>query len=121
MFYRSINQSSADLLIIQNEINTRLQTNFVAKNAFVVTYSSVQSFFDRNDMANFQIILSTDSIKSYVTLNYGSCLKILTSTLITEIDYLNSILNLVTLSIVNPCTSSNVNLAGKWIFNVNIF
>lgn len=117
VFYRSIDQSSVDLLTIQNEISQLLQTSFEAKNAFVITYDNVQLFSDRSDFANFQLILSTDSIQSYVTINYGSCL---TSRYlpISEIVCLDNVYSIVRKTIVNPCESSNVNLTGKWIFNV---
>ena len=119
VFYRSVDTFSADLYTIQNEINQLLRTNFRASNAFVVTYANIASYSDRNDVANFQIILTTDSVQSYLTLNYGYCLqKPMAFQIITEIDCLDKSLNMVVNSIVNPCTSSNVNVIGKWIFNV---
>ena len=118
VFYRSINQSSSDLITIQSEINQLLQTNFIAKNAFVVTYKSVQAYSNRNDTANFQIILSTDSIRSYVTLNYGSCFELSNYFPLSEINCLDKGSNLAKQLIVNPCSSSNVNITGKWIFNI---
>ena len=55
---------------IKNEINQLLNLNFAAKNAFIVTYDHVKSINDDFDIANIQMILSTDSIKSYVTIYY---------------------------------------------------
>ena len=120
VFYRSIDAPSPDLETIQSEISLLLSTSFTATNAFIITYSNVQSFEVSTDFASFQIILSTNSAQSYVTINYGQCFSTsFLDTITTEIDCLNSAINMQINSIVNPCSSSNVNIIGKWIFNVS--
>ena len=125
VFYRSLNtsSSSSDLLRIQNEINTLVQrANFIARSAFIVTYDRVQSYYNRSEVATFQIILSSDLQRSsYVTISYESCLTHTPSVqLKSELDCLNSRLDGVYEKfILNPCGSSNVNVSGKWIFDVS--
>ena len=119
VFYRTISQPSDDFITIQAEINNYFKTNFMASNAFVVTYSLVRSYTLATDVADFQIILSTDSITSYVTINYAKCLLSANSIPNTYVSYLDSHSVSMKYSIVNPCSSTNVNVMGKWIFNLN--
>ena len=107
------------MITIQNEINLLIKTNFIARNAFVITYSNVSSYNDNSDIANFQIIFSTNSNRSFVTLNYGACLKKFNDIIIkSEINCVNKNNYPIEKHIVNPCGSSNVNLPGKWIFDI---
>ena len=119
VYYRSITQTNTDLTTIQNEINQYLTTNFVAKNAFLITYDNILSYTDRTDTAKFQIILSTDSQRSFLTINYVKCLLRQTSLPLSEFDCLDASNRFVQNFINNPCTSSNVNVPGKWIFNIS--
>ncbi len=123
VFYKSLNQSASsnDLITIQNEINQlfKPQTNFTAKNAFVISYADAKSYYNSSDVTTFQIILSTDFIRSYVTISYDLCLtKTVGLPPKSEINCLNKTNSLFEKYIVNPCSSSNVNLPGKWIFDV---
>ena len=119
VYYRSISKTNTDLTTIQTEINQYLTTNFVAKNAFLVTYDNILSYTDRTDTAKFQIILSTDSQRSFLTINYVKCLLRQTSLPLSEFDCLDRSNRFVQNLINNPCSSSNVNVPGKWIFNIS--
>lgn len=70
--YRSINDS-ATLDLIGSEITNLLRLNFdfIPSNAFVITFDSVAPF-SGNGNVSFQIIISTDSIYSFLTVNYGN-------------------------------------------------
>ena len=120
VYYRSVEATSTDLAKIQNEINLYLKTSFVVKNALVITYENVRSYYYSNEFINAQLVLSTNGIKTYVTITYATCLtSTRTRKPLTEINCLTSTNRAVISSIVNPCKSSNVNVPGKWVFDVS--
>ena len=93
--------------------------DFVPKHVFMITYDKV-SHISSSSIVSFQIFLTADSIKSYVTLKYTSC----------PTDYSGNALSGLTrvvgggfdqwtsISSVSWCTSSNVGQAGVWVFDV---
>ena len=102
---------------IGDEINSLLSLNktFSPNNAFVVTYDTVRaSPGNSNKNVSFQIILSTDGIQSYATLNYGNLDFQPSESAIQYnlLGYFNKYF------FTNVKLSSNVNLPGKWIFNL---
>ena len=111
------NALASDLILIKNKINL-VDSSFTPNNAYVITYDQVPDFSTGLLKASFQIILATDSITSYVILQYFSCMSSLRVT--PGLYYINqqcvSVLNKIEIS-TNPCSSSNVNEAGTWILS----
>ena len=106
----------SDLILIQNQINQFVSNSFVPTNAFIITFQGLTINSKPNDFVEFQVMLSSDSISSFVTINYCSCpfTNFLTQSGLYFLN--NGAQNIV--SIVNPCTSSNVGFNGLWIFDV---
>ena len=71
-------------------------------------------------VASFQIVLASDATKSYVLLKYKSCLSGATLWETPGLYYL-SLSNGQQMSntISSPCSRSNVNQAGTWVFDVS--
>lgn len=102
----------ATLNIIGTEINQLLNANFIPNNLFVITFDAVKAF-SVSGTVSFQIILSTDSIKSYLTVNYGHLDFYCDLT-----PYYQYVINNVLGQNSFSCsaTSSNVNVNGKWVY-----
>ena len=111
--------TSSDLILIQDQLNQYGFNNFTPQNAFIVTFDGMEN--DNGEYANFQVILSTDSYSSFVTICYDSCSSTpsyLTTPGLYYMD-LNGQQNIY--QMIDPCTSSNVGLNSLWIFNVTLF
>ena len=69
-------------------------------------------------LSSFQIVLASDSSKSYVLFKYTKCsYDVLYQA--TQLFYLSSNLQQMSkLVSFNPCTETNVNLPGTWVFDV---
>ena len=114
IYYQNLNSQSNDFNSIRADIN-RLNSSFVPTNLFRITYENVPGWQASSLIASFQIILASDSSKSYVVLKYTSCL----SPLVTPgLYYLNSNGQQMSNQFTNPCSSSNVNLIGTWVFDL---
>jgi hypothetical protein len=120
IYYQNLNSQSSDFTSIKSDIN-RLNATFVPTNLFRITYSNVPHYTYSSYLASFQIILASDASKSYVLLKYTSCLTGLSLSTVHALYYLASngqqLLNPIS---VNPCTGSNVNLVGTWVFDVSL-
>ena len=98
----------------------RLNDSFVPTNLFRITYDNVPNYGSSSYIASFQIILASDASNSYVLLKYTSCLA---SSYVTQVpalyylsadgDYMSSQISL------DPCTETNVNQEGTWVFDVS--
>ena len=119
IFYRSLTQAlnANELASIKSSIN-RLVSSFVPTNGFQLVWNNVSSL-SGGLTATFSIDLASDSSSSYVVLKYSSCLN--GATLISTPGLYYTITNRVLqiLPITNPCSSSNVNLPGTWVFVVS--
>lgn len=120
IYYRQI-ADTATLSTIGTEITNSLYTSFTPNNAFVFTWNAVKPFASISGTGSFQIIFTTDGTLSYVVLYYTSCMVsdgransvgLPYSTF--EFQNANSVL--VRNDFSSPCTSSNVNQNGIWIF-----
>ena len=109
--------SSNDLVLIKNQINEYLNNSFTPTNAMIITFDSMDPIQFK---LSYQIILSSDSVSSFLIVLYKYC----------EYDTRNGF-GLVTpgvyyiengqqrvIQMSNPCISSNVGVAGMWIFQV---
>jgi hypothetical protein len=119
IYYQNLNSQSTDFNSIKSDLN-RLNSNFVPTNLFRITYFNVPNYGSGGYIASFQIILATDLSKSYVLLKYTSCLTGLSLRATPGLYYFSS-LNGQQMSntISNPCSSSNVNLNGTWVFDAS--
>ena len=118
IYYQAISSISSFFTQAKSYVNL-LDSTFVPTNVFMITYDKV-SHISSSSIVSFQIFLTADSIKSYVTLKYTSC----------PTDYSVSIMSGLTrnvggafdqwtsISSVSWCTSSNVGQAGVWVFDV---
>jgi len=112
-----LNSLSDDFNAIQTDIN-RINVNFVPNNIFRITYDNVSKYYDGNKKASFQIILSTDSSKFYVVLKYTDCLSGAPLVVLPGIYFIGENGEQLSYLLTDPCTSSNVNENGTWVFDV---
>ena len=76
IFYQNLYSPSNAFNRTKSTIN-RLNSGFVPTNMFRITYLNVPKPYSSNPLtakASFQVILASDSAKSYVVLNYTDCL-----------------------------------------------
>ena len=120
IYYQSMNVTSNDFSLVKSEFSKLCNNDFSPTNIFRITYLGVPDFSTDSLIASFQIILATDSLKSFVLLKYTSCLSettTLTSTPGLYYQDTNGVSKMVELAAM-PCSSSNVNLTGTWIYDV---
>ena len=116
--YRSISDS-ATLNLIGNEVTTLLglSSNFVPSNAFVITYDSVTAWSPSIDgNVTFQILISTDGIYSFLTINYGDLF--LTTATEPFYQYVNNTDYIGKKNFPISSSQSNVNQSGKYIYQL---
>jgi hypothetical protein len=119
IYYQNLNSQSADFSSIKSDLN-RLNSNFVPTNLFRIMYLNVPAYQQSSLIATFQIVLASDASKSYVLLKYSSCLSGASLRATPGLYYVSlSSGQQMSNQISNPCTSSNVNLAGTWVFDVS--
>ena len=118
---RSINDS-VTLNSIGAEINSLLApiTPFTPKNAFVATWFEVCAYNQSVvGTVTFQILISTDGQRTFLTLNYG-ILDYAAFDYNIFYQYLDSGAYYVGNSLPpSPQLSSNVNVNGKWIYSLS--
>ena len=120
IYYRNLTNLTS-LSSIGSEISLTKSISFTPNHAFVITWSAVHAFDGRMPNGDFQVIFSTDNATSYMTAYYNSCPgpDSYTSNAglpYSSYEYFNSSNVLIRNDYSNPCTSSNVNQNGKWIF-----
>ena len=117
IYYQNLNSQSDDFYPIQSNIN-KINSSFVPLNIFRITYDNVSKLYEDNKKATFQIILATDSSKSYVVLKYTLCLSNDILTVLPGIYFLGENGQQLSNLLTEPCFSSNINLNGTWVFDV---
>jgi hypothetical protein len=119
IYYQNLNSQSLDFNSIASDLH-RLNSNFQPTNLFRITYYNVPSKFG-DYVITAQIVLASDSTKSYVLLKYASCIPDAVLRKASGLYYFSSLNGQhVSNEISNACTSSNVNLDGTWVFDVTI-
>jgi len=118
VFYQNLNAQSSAFNSIKSDLN-RLDASFVPTNLFRITYDNVPLYSSSSTSVSFQVILASDSSKSYVLFKYATCLASSFTLGTTPGLYylLNGQQTLVPIS-SSSCSNSNVNLAGTWVLNV---
>ncbi len=120
IYYQNLNSQSSDFASIKSDINRR-DASFVPTNIFRVTYLNVPYIGQTSHIVSFQIVLASDASKSYVLLKYATCLSSAYSIRTRPgLGYMSAGMEkpMYYHQISNPCTSSNVNLPGTWVFDV---
>ena len=109
--------SSSNLLLIQTQINENLNNSFTPSNAAIMTFDFMNG---GTFWASYQIILSTDLNSSYLIVNYKMCNYDTTGWSFYSSPGVYFIENgqQKSIPISDPCRSSNVGLAGVWIFQI---
>ena len=117
IYYQNLNSQSVDFNSIKSDLN-RLNPTFVPTNLFRITYDNVPIKDKSSLLSSFQIVLASDSSKSYVLFKYIKCsYDVFYSA--TELFYLSSNLQQMSKRVsFNPCTETNVNLPGTWVLDV---
>ena len=121
VFYQNLNSQSSDFNSTKSEIN-RFDASFVPTNLFRITYDNVPLYSSSSYNVSFQVILASDSSKSYVLLKYTTCLSSSVALLtLPGLYYLvNGQQTFVPIS-NSSCSNSNVNQNGTWVFDVSSF
>ena len=120
IYYRHITDA-ATLNIIGSEISSAKSTSFTPNQAFVFTWSAAHTYVGGMPNGDFQVIFSTDGTTSYMTAYYNSCpgpdgFGDNAGLPYSSFEYHDSNNVLIRNDYFNPCTSSNINQNGKWIF-----
>ncbi len=118
IYYQNLNSQSSAFNSIKSDLN-RLDASFVPTNLFRITYDNVLLYGSSVNRVSFQVILASDSSKSFVLLKYTTCLS--SSFALRTIPGLYYLVNgqQTFIQISNSsCSNSNVNQAGTWVFNV---
>lgn len=113
---RSVSDQTV-LNTIGSEINTLATPSpaFQPTNAFVATWNQVCAYDDIiNGTVSFQIVISTDGDRAFLTLNYDLIEFSSYGVFYQYIDYNNTLVSTTLPS--SPEASSNVNVNGKWIY-----
>lgn len=88
---------------------------FQPTNAFVATWNQVCAYDQyTNGTVSFQIVISTDGDRTFLTLNYDLIEFSSDGVFYQFINYANSLVSITLPS--SPESSSNVNVNGKWIY-----
>jgi hypothetical protein len=121
IFYQNLYSPSNAFNRTQSTIK-RVNSGFVPTNMFRITYFNVPKTYSNNPVtvkASFQVILASDSTKSYIVLNYTDCLADAPLETYPGLLYLSQSGQQSSAFLENPCGSSNVNLIGNWVFDVS--
>jgi len=119
IYYQSLTQGSAYFTQAQAYVN-KLDSSFVARNVFMITYDRVLPYTNYNctDPTSFQVFLSSDGTKNYVTFSFTTCptcLPIRANSGLNRITSGNVFQELSTFS--NGCTSTNVGQTKLWVMS----
>jgi hypothetical protein len=117
IYYQNLNSQSSDFSSIKSDLN-RLDASFVPTNLFRITYDRVPVISNSSLLTSFQIVLASDSSNSYVLLKYIKC-EYDVLFISPVIYYLLNGEQKTYKYFNNPCTDSNVNQVGTWVFDVS--
>jgi hypothetical protein len=113
IYYQSLSSNSTFFQPVCDIVNS-LDTFFIPKNIFMITYDGVY-IVSGYDTASFQIFLLTNFLKTYVIFQYASCLNGLSLLSPSGLNFLVSG-SLKQIIIENQCDSTNVNQTGVWVY-----
>jgi hypothetical protein len=120
MYYKILDSNSSDFKSARIYLNL-FNPDFEPQQIFMITYDNVLPFFRSSaSVTSFQIYLSTDSVKSFVTFNFKSCPTDLTLEASSGLNYNRNdgILQEVIIANGEQCKGSNVGQKGIWVSDV---
>jgi hypothetical protein len=121
MFYKNLDSNSSDFRTAKIYLNL-FNPDFEPQKIFMITYDNVLPFYSSiyNSRVSFQIYLSTDPMKSFVTFKFKSCPTDLTLEAASGLNYkrIDGSLQEVIIENGQQCTGSNVGQTGVWVSDV---
>jgi hypothetical protein len=120
IYYKSLSSDMDEFKLAEVYVNL-LDAAFVPSQIFIITYDNVLPYDSYSiSVTSFQIYLSTDSLKSYVTFVYNSCPTGLTLKASSGLNHRNADGTLQEVNIIDglQCRESNVEQLGVWVSEV---
>ena len=119
IYYKTLSVNSNEFSVVQSYVNL-LNSSFIPTDAFMITYDRVLPYSSSSSsLTSFQIFISINSIKSYVTLKYTSCPTDLSVRATSGLNHHYGGSWIEEPTFTNWCTSSNVGQIGVWVFDVS--
>jgi hypothetical protein len=120
IYFKSLARNSDLFVDAQDTVNC-LYLAFEAANIFMITYDNVLPYTSKSKSnVSLQIFLLSDSQKYYVTFKFMSCPTDVYLEALSGLTH-NIENKLQQISIMNPCTSSNVGQSGIWVIEVTSY
>jgi hypothetical protein len=122
IYYKRLDSNSLDFKLVKIYLNL-FNPDFEPQQIFMITYDNVLPFSSvSTSVTSFQIYISIDSVKSFVTFKFKSCpsdLKYYTSS---GLNYkrIDGSLQEVIIPNGQQCTGSNVGQTGVWVSDVTL-
>jgi hypothetical protein len=120
IYYKQLNSNSLDFTSAKVFLNL-FNPEFEPEQIFMITYDNVLPYSSASaSVASFQIYLSTDFVKSFVTFKLKSCPTGLTLQSSSGLNYKSGDGKLQEVIIANgqQCSGSNVGQTGVWVSDV---
>jgi hypothetical protein len=120
IYYNNLDSNSFDFKSVKIYLNL-FNPDFEPQQIFMITYDNVlPSSFVSSSITSFQIYLSTDFVKSFVTFKFKSCPKDLIYFSSSGLNYKRIDRSLREVIIANgqQCSGSNVGQTGVWVSDV---
>jgi hypothetical protein len=117
IYYKKLDSNSLDFTSTKTYLNL-FNPDFEPNHIFMITYDNVLPHSsDSNSITSFQINLSTDLVKSFVTFKFKSCPTDLNYDISSGLVYKRSLKGI---KIVDgqQCIGSNVGQTGVWVSEV---
>jgi hypothetical protein len=121
IYYKNLDSHSLDFASAKIYLNL-FNPNLEPQQIFMITYDNVLPFeLTSTSVASFQIYLSTDFVKSFVTFKFKSCPKDLTLQSSSGLNYKSGDGSLKEIKIFDgqQCIGSNVGQTGVWVNDLN--
>jgi hypothetical protein len=120
IYYKHLDSNSLDFSSVKIYLNL-FNPEFEPEQIFMITYDNVLPYSSASaSVASFQIYLSTDFVKSFVTFKFKSCPKDLTYFASSGLNYkrIDGKLQEVIIANGQQCSGSNVGQTGVWVSDV---
>ncbi len=120
IYYKILDSNSLDFESVKIYLNL-FNPVFEPQQIFMITYDNVlPSYYRSTSITSFQIYLSTDFVKSFVTFKFKSCPKDLIYYSSSGLNYrrINGSLQELIIPNGQQCTGSNVGQTGVWVSDV---
>jgi hypothetical protein len=123
IYYKRLDSNSLDFTSVKIYLNL-FNPDFEPQQIFMITYDNVlpYAYDSSSSVASFQIYLSTDSVKSFVTFKFKSCPNDMALRASSGLNYkrIDGSFHEVIIANGQQCTGSNVGQTGVWVHDVTI-